>query len=280
VFELPEKFVPTYLEYKRGARVAVNFSKGPAPGAQAATEGKPAEAVAETKPVDSKPPGAAPTRKSRPVEPGTTAVPSPDGTVPDSGRGGNIRGATTLAGKSTFGDDLPLEMKAYRRLQDTQIERGKLLNGHLVGDVEQQASGNEPPVTKFEVPEEKRLLQLHTGFLKARSGLGRALAVAVATVQNYSVIDDKGNGFPIVGKYAVASVGGTRTVEIQYFPEQTQLTGGFGKFDRIKEDHLKGDYELVMLFLVDPGTKIVSFTTGGAATRADDLAGENLVAPR
>ena len=53
-----------------------------------------------------------------------------------------------------------------------------------------------------------------------------------------------------------------------------------GQFERIKERDLKGDYLLVLLFLVDPGVQITAFSTGGEATRKDDLSTENLVAPK
>ena len=68
-------------------------------------------------------------------------------------------------------------------------------------------------------------------------------------------------------------------LEVQYFPEQAGTAGGLGKFTQILDRHLKGDYQLVMLFLVDPGATMVSFSTGGSATRKDDLRDDNLKAP-
>lgn len=284
VFELPKGFEPSYLEYKRAARVAVSFA-APAPR-EAATGETPPPASGAGQPAAA--PAAAPTptsptteRTRRRGDPSTpTGNPGTGETVPNAGRGGNVRGATALAGQSGFSEKLPVDMKAFRRLKDTQIERSALVNGHLVGEFDQQASGTETPVTKFEVPSDKRLLQLHTQKLQAKSTLGHAMTFATETVQSYSVVDDQGRQFPVVGKYGVADVNGTRTIEIQYFPEQTQLVGGFGKFDKIKNDDLKGDYEFVLLFLVDPGSRIVSFSTGGSANRADDLKGENLVSPK
>jgi len=186
---------------------------------------------------------------------------------------------TTQAGKSSFGDRMPMEMKSYRQLQNAEIASGALVDGHLVGEVDQQASGTDNAVTKFAVPADKRLLQLNTGFLQARSGLGRAVSFAVGTVQNYFVTAEGGNPYQLVGKYAIAEVDGTKTIEVQYFSNQAGSIGGVGKFDKIKDADLKGDYQLVLLFLVDPGIRITSFSTGGDATRADDLTAENLVAP-
>lgn len=284
VFDLPKGFEPSYLEYKRAARVAMSFAaptaregasgEAPAPPSGA---GQPA-ATASTAPAPASPM----TERNRRRGDSTTSTGNPASgeTVPNAGRGGNVRGATALSGQSGFTEKLPVDMKAYRPLKDVQIERGTLLNGHLVGEADKQTSGTDNAVTKFEVPSDKRLLQLHTQKLQTKSTFGHAMSFAVDTVQNYSVSDDQGRQFPVVGKYGIADVNGTRTIEVQYFPEQTQLVGGFGKFDKIKGDDLKGDYEFVLLFLVDPGSRIITFSTGGSANRADDLKDENLVAPK
>ena len=279
VFELPKGFEPSYLEYKRGSRVALSFdAAGPGretPGSSKRTEAGPSGARKEEKRAAAETPAA-----GAPPAPPTTPGSGSAGGVPDSGRGGNIRRMTTQAGKSFFGDQMPVEMKSYRRLKDAEISRSALVDGHLVGEVDQQASGTDVPVTKFAVPDDKRLLQLNTGFLQARSGLGRAVSLAVGTAQNYLVMAEGGNPYQVVGKYAIATVNGTRMIEVQYFSNQAGSIGGLGKFDKIKDADLKDDYQLVLLFLVDPGVRIISFSTGGDATRADDLKSENLVAPR
>ena len=91
--------------------------------------------------------------------------------------------------------------------------------------------------------------------------------------------DAAGNRYKVVGKYAIAPVNGTRMIEVQYFRDPVGSMGGLGPFDKIKDDDLKGDYEFVLLFLVEPGAEIVSFSSGGSASRRDDLRGEGLVAP-
>ena len=102
---------------------------------------------------------------------------------------------------------------------------------------------------------------------------------AARTVQNYLVEDAGGKRYKVIGKYAIADVDGQQTIEVQYFPEPAGTIGGLGAFSKIDETKLQGDYEFVLLFLVDPGARITSFSTGGDASRADDLSGENLVAP-
>ena len=66
---------------------------------------------------------------------------------------------------------------------------------------------------------------------------------------------------------------------MQYFSEPVGSIGGIGEFTRVNEKNLKSDDTFVLLFLVDPGARIVSFSTGGAASRKDDLTGSRLVAP-
>ncbi len=277
VFELPKGFEPTYLEYKRGARATLSFDAAEQ-GQEAPARPRRSDAGSTPAPKDE---GRSAARSDE-SEAAPSAPPGAgaSGNAPGSGRGGNIRRHTTVAGKSHVGEQLPMEMKSYRKLQNAEISRGALVDGHLVGEVEQQASGTEPPVTKFAVPEDKRLLQLNTGFLQARSGLGRAISFAVGTVQNYTVTSEAGSSYQVVGKYAIASVNGQETIEVQYFSNQAGSIGGVGKFDKIKDADLKGDYQFVLLFLVDPGERIISFSTGGDATRRDDLTSEDLVAPR
>jgi hypothetical protein len=175
---------------------------------------------------------------------------------------------------------MPIALRAYRKLKNAETRRGALVDGHLVGFVDEQESGQNREISRFKVPSDKRLLQLNTKFLEARSGLGKAISRAVKTVQNYFVEDTRGRRYKVLGKYAIASVNGRRVIEVQYFSGPVGMMGGLGPFDRIKEDRdLKGDYEFVLLFLVDPGARIKRFSTGGSATRAEDLTTENLIAP-
>ena len=154
-----------------------------------------------------------------------------------------------------------------------------MVSGHLIAEYDEQSEGTDPSVGRFLVPADKRLLQLEGEKLQAGSTLGKALSFAVGTLQNYFVQDERGNRYKVVGKYAIADVNGTKTVEIQYFSDPIGAIGGMAKFSKINEKTLKRDDRFVLLFLVDPGARIVRFSTGGAATRADDLTSQNLVAP-
>ncbi len=260
VFEVPLGFQPWYVEYKLGgARALVSFAAGDAAPQAGAGGG-----------------GGAPPLSGSTAERGSAPA---GATVPSVGLGGNVRAATTRSGASFFGDGLPLTLTDYTERQNAEISRGVLQEGSLVAEVSKQGGGRKAPVSRLQVPGEQRLLHLNVARLQARSTYGRARQFAVETVQNYKVIDDRGNEYRICGKYAQAQVGGVDLFEIQYFPNQAGSLGGLGQFDRIKNSDLKDDYDLVFLFLVNPGVTIVRFTTGGSADRADDLEGENLVAP-
>lgn len=267
VFDLPTGFEPIFIEYKHAARAKVSFKDSAESASNPADAGEKKEraSAAPTPPGSAAaPPGEAPGGSRRSSEPR---------------REGNIRTLTTQSSKSFFGDQLPMELKAYRK-KGADIDRGKLTSGHLAGEVEKQAAGTDDPVTKFDVPDDKRLLHLNVGALQTRSGLGRAISFAVTAIQNYFVEDANGNRYELAGKYAIAKAGDATAIEVMYFKERAGSVGQIGQFEKIKERDLQGDYQLVLLFLIEPGAQITAFSTGGDATRRDDLSMDNLVAPR
>lgn len=273
VFELPAEFKPQFLEYKREARARVSF--------------KNSEVIAETTPgKPAAPSGGAERSQTNPSKTAaaSTAPAAPSPTRKRSGRGrrhgGRVRAVGASSGGSHFGDDLPVVMQSYQALRNAEISRGLMVGGHLIGEFDAQAEGTQPAIRKFDVPRDKRLLHLRTEGLQSKSTLGKALSQAVRTAQNYFVTDARGRRYKIIGKYAIATVNGTKIVEVQYFKDQAGTIGGLGKFSRIDETRLTARDHFALLFLVDPGARIVSFSTGGAATRRDDLTAENLTAPK
>lgn len=256
IFELPKGFVPIHLAYKESARVDVTFDAAEEPQAQPdASTAAPATTASGTA-------SSGDSRGSRRRR-----------------RGGNVRGAASIANQSHFGDALPLTLQDYQRRANAEITRGKMSEGHLIAEVDAQDNGSGPRVGKFNVPRSKRLLHLRTENLQSGSSLGKVITNTVKVLQNYVVEDANGTPYKIVGKYATANVDGVKVFEVQYFPDGAGTIGGVGDFSRIKDKHLSGDYELVFLFLVKPGAEIVRFSTGGNASRSDDLTGEKLVAP-
>jgi len=272
VFELPEGFQPEYIEYKRAARVRLSFDseRGGTSDTNASTTRKPSGADSSAGPS-----GGTAAAKTASTKPSTAT-----GRKRRSRRGGNIRGVAARSTGSHFGDAMPVTLKKYTRRPSTEITAGALVGGHLIAYVDQQEGGTDPEVARFKVPDDKRLLHLNTEQLQARSGLGKIISQTVQTLQNYFVTDARGNRYKVVGKYALANVDGRRVWEIQYFSSPTGSIGGLGKFDKIKSRHMTGDYRFSLLFLVDPGARIVSFSTGSSATRQEDLDTENLVAPK
>ena len=254
VFEVPRGFRPRAVGYKLDARAPVPAQDG--------GDGETADA------------------RSTPSVPLPSAQPTGGSDlVPSQGARGNIRTLATRAGRSGFRDALPVTLKDYTEGANTEIRSGALVEGRLEANINEQESGRKAAVETFRVPSDKRLLQLNVANLRAGSMYGRATQFAIRNLQNYKVMDDAGNEYRICGKYAIAKVGDEWLLELQYLPNQVGSIGGVSKFQRIQDSHLKDDYDLVLLFLVEPGARIVSFTTGGSAHRADDLSHENLVAP-
>lgn len=265
VFEIPKNFQPTHVSYKRGARVPVSFDTSTQGGEERPSREK-REEVASTKPASPS------TSATRPAPASGEAVARPS-------RGGNIRGITTKSGRSFFGDELPLELKNYRG-SNVEHRGAALASGSLVAELDKQSEETSDPIRRFAVPEDQRLLQLSISKLEAKSTFGRIITQAVGTVENYFVTDSTGGRYEVVGKYAIANVNGTDLMELQYFGGAEAGIGRMRPFDRIKSDHLKGEYGYVLLFLVKPGAHITAFSSGGDATRADDLTAENLKAPQ
>lgn len=288
VYDLPQGFRAEYVEYKLDARAPVSFVVGETdPSTLAGGSGATSASGA------SKPDGADSTQKTADAggsgagQPGgsgagnnTGGGQKPGETVPNSGRGGNVRGVTTRVGKSNFGSQAPFPLRKYTPHKDAEIRAGVLKQGHLVAYADEQEGATGEAVTSFEVPADKRLLQLNVMNLKAGSLYGKVLRQAVVTIQNYFVTDSNGERYQLCGKCAVSIVNGRETLEMQYFPEQAGSIGGVGPFMSIKERDLDKDDTLILLFLVNPGATIVEFSTGGAATRADDLRAEGLTAPK
>lgn len=294
VFELPTGFKPTFLEYKRQARCTVSFdskrtsrrdrAETRAPDSKpdstaSATAAKTPTTAADGSASAGETPAARPPATDRRASARRNRRNRRNQRNADTSRGARSR-AVASAGDSHFGDDLPVTMRSYRREKDVEISGNKMVSGHLIGDLDQQESGGDKEVSKFEVPEDKRLLHLSSVRLKARSTLGRALSQAVVTVQNYFVQAKNGQQYTIVGKYAIANVRGKQVVEIQYFSNRSGSIGGFDKFSQIDESKLGPNDQFVLLFLVDPGARIVAFSTGGSSTRRDDLTDQNIVAPQ
>lgn len=287
VFDVPRGFRASFLEYKRGARATVTLTDNrtkesttsatpPAPASP--TPPKPALAASTTANPAPAASTSSPSRGGRSSRRGSRAKSSGQQDSGSKSSGGNVRGVAANPGQSKFGDDLPFPLKSYQQF-NADLSGGVFRSGHLQADPNNQSSGTNQVISKFFVPSEKRLLQLNVGRLQARSGLGGALSFAVTTLQNYFVTDTRGHQYTLAGKYATAKVNGKDLFEVQYYSGPVGSIGGLGKFRRINEKKMKRTDLFVLLFLVDPGVRIKTFSTGGAATREDNLVNDNLIAP-
>jgi hypothetical protein len=258
IFGLPETFEPLFLEFKTGARVDMTGQK-PMPPTGAPPPDPQASSTAST---------------------ASTSGASQTDSQPASSSGGRVSGVRANAGQHRFSDALPIPTTNYQQF-NAELVRGKLANGHLVIKTADQSGGSQSEISAFDVPTDKRLFQFDVEKLRAGSTLGRALNFAVTSVQNYTLSDAAGNLYPVTGQFAVADVDGEEVIEIQYFPADVAATnrGGIRDFRLIKDRHLKSNYRLVYLFLVQPGAQLTEFRTA-PGKRATDLRSENLTAPR
>ncbi len=259
LFEVPDEFAPVYIEYKLGGRVDLTTVT------LAGTRDEPPS------PATSRAPAADP---SGPARTTSTSNEPPAG---NTSSGGRVSGSRGTGRQAEFSNALPMSMANY---QQTELEQngGALVSGHIHGNVSEQGSGG---ISRFDVPADKRMFQLDVEVLRAGSTLGQALSFAVRSLKDYQLHDAAGNLYPVIGQYAIAAVNGSDVIEVQYFPEAVAATnrGGIREFARIKDSHLRGsNYQLVYLFLVEPGAQLTEFTTG-AGRRPTDLRGLNLVAP-
>ncbi|MCB9850363.1 MAG: CvpA family protein [Phycisphaerales bacterium] len=220
--------------------------------------------------------GVAPYRGGHAPEPVAEAPTStPEPTPPPSG--GRTSGVKFKS--SHFGDDFPMAMTAYQG-QDVESAGNVMEQGQLIGLLDDQGSANRNErLDRFKVPDGKVLLQLNVESLQAGSLLGKALNQAATTVEDYNIVDSHGAKIGPIGKYAVAKVGDDYWVELMYFPGYAASGArAIRPFSKIQHTHLRGDYQLMYLYVVDSGTRIVEFDPGGGKHKTD-LSGQNLVAP-
>ncbi|UCF34117.1 MAG: CvpA family protein [Phycisphaerales bacterium] len=266
VFELPRRFRPLYLEYKLGGKTSISLEK----------KGDNVTQSTSSREI----PAPAPPRAESPAVTTASDRTTSGSTVAPAVRGGRARKFTTRSGSSFFGDELPVALTDYEQYNNFESHEGVMSNGHVVASLDVQKESGPGALSKLEVPSDKRLLHLNVAHLQPQSLFGKIKGKAISTLQNFIVEDANGNRYKIIGKYAIAELDNQEVVmEVQYYPEHAGTIGGLGEFRRIKDRHLEEDYDLVFLFLVDPGARILYFSTGGTADRRDDLQDENLVAP-
>jgi hypothetical protein len=236
-FEVDDGFEPRFVEYRRHARAAMTtaqLAKSP-PGDRLAAAG---------------------------------ATPGPPGRDRATGAARFIDTANRqFTGER---DRLPFVMRLdrLRPMLDVQLDGLAIAAGRLTGDrssleaPEREADQN---VTRFKVPEGRRIFQLQTRPRRASSLLGQAMDFAGGVTNQYQAFDETGNGYPLVGYYAITKKGDQDYVELVYLPDDPSFRGMLDFRDAAVRRALQDqdDAVLGLLFLVPPGKGIVAVGSQG-----------------
>ncbi len=252
VFRVPEEAQLVYLEFKQDARAEITPSHD-------RNKQKPL-------PIGVKPP-----------KPGIPRPRSTNGGGTDTGSGGTPpSGSNPPSGYGRIAvigpaeevaltDRLPFTVTSYGG--NAEVTNGVVKGGRLhttLGPDWMPPPGNNPPAERFEVPADKRMLQVNVIKLQPGSWLGNVMSTARENIGDFYMKDASGHTFPPMGIYAIASVGGQRQFELIYLDETAREIGAhLPKLERIHSRDLQGDYALYFLFIVPPGTKPVEIHTGG-----------------
>jgi hypothetical protein len=253
-FEVPEDFVPWYVEFKRGARADLTdnlkLSELPAWGSRALGSGggnatSVARQAGHEEPMVGKPPG------------GRTNV------------------ANAIEDRTGATDLLPVILDRNEPLVARNAIGERLRGGdncHFFVDVPQAEVPADRQVNAFQVPADKRMIQIGASVLKAESMYGRALNFASRVAAQITIRDSNGQAYYAIGQYAAAQVEGKQVFEIQYYPDAEVPERCLQKPKRVTHQVLtsggRDKTKFGYLFLVDPGVNIVSFHAGRTGSQA------------
>ncbi len=235
-FEVPEEFEPWYMEFKRGARVEMS-------------------------------------KKMRLNEPPAAAQESLGSLQSSSGAlkvgapsKGEIHLANAVEDRTGATAALPMSLDKSEDLVARHLLRGKLNEGHfyVVATDGQIDPGSE--VTEFFVPSGKRMVQIGAEPTNPQNVLGKALSFAVQTTGQIMVRSADGRSYFAQGIYSRAPVGGQTVFEVQYWPDAQMPERCLRKALKLTTNILRNvqpsELQFGYIFLVDPGVKIVSFSSG------------------
>lgn len=270
-FEVPEDFAPWYVEFKRGARVELTkklFRDQPPSDA--------AVAYGSAPPKPSTPKASA---SADDADEGSDDEPEKKESKPKVGKptGGNVHIADAIEARTGVFDTLPTPLPKENSFVARHLQGDLLGECHFYLDLPDQPPTDEA-VTKFFVPEGKKMVQVGADKKDALSLFGRALSFATNVAGQIRISDSEGHDYFAIGVYAAAPVGGKKVLEIQYYPEseQPEMALKKNKPKKVTESVLRAakpdDRIFGYLFLVDPGVKIVSFSSGARNAGKQTLA--------
>ena len=287
VFEVPEgtDFEPWYIEFKQNARAEVEpgLDRNEEPLAPLKGPEIKQPEVAQRPPVvqnQAPPPTPVANASPEPVAPqqNVNRPPAVAQHQQDQPRG-RVHGVDVSRNDPIFSEYLPFAISKYG---GSAIEAGSngLRGGRLVAELDdnwEPVEGDRPPIDKFDVPNDVRMLQLFVDKLDPQSWLGGLLGGAVDAVSNIGLKLEGESELLPVGAYAIADIGNRKVIDLIYLDEIARDMARLPKFQRVRPSHLKGEYSYVYLFLVPPGSKPTTLITG---RKHLDLRHFNLVAPQ
>ena len=137
-----------------------------------------------------------------------------------------------------------------------ELVGSRLKDGHVVLDASRTSLVKVTGmVSRFDVPKGQKLVQLPLHRVLPGGLVGQAIDFAVRAPQQQWVLnDDAGGQYMPVGAVAIASAGGTETLEIQYHVNQENLVAGqtLTRWRKIADQDLKTqpNAKLIFLYLV------------------------------
>lgn len=245
-FEVPENFEPWYVEFKRGARAELTAKQKkdevPPWAARAGGSGGGGESD----------------RVSRTAPPKVGKA-----------SGGRTNVAHAIEDRTGATNMLPVILNRDDAIVARNSIGDRLRGGdgcHFFVDVPKEDVPADQQVKEFQVPSDKRMIQIGASVLKAESMYGKALSFANRVAAQITIRDSNGQAYYAIGQYAAAKVDGRLVFEIQYYPDAGVPERCLKKPKRVTHRILTGSgrdkTKFGYLFLVDPGVKIVSFRAG------------------
>ncbi len=284
-FEVPESFQPWYVEFKRGARVELTkkLHKSEPPtfastafGSAAPRAGNPSNASAQSSESETKAEASAgEEEEDEKAEESNAEEPAAKPSKPKVGRapGGNVHVADAIEARTGVLDTLPIPLKNSAPV--SQFLQGDKLNEcHFYIDVPDKPP-TENKVSKFYIPEGKKMVQVGADKKDAYSLFGRALNFATNVAAQIRITDSEAKDYYAIGVYSIAPVSGKMILEIQYYPDSEQPERCLKKAKKLTENVLRTTNPdkrfFGYIFLVDPGVKIKSFSAGARNSAKQQL---------
>lgn len=249
VFEVPETFEPWYMEFKQGGRAELTKSlmrkesPGP-PAGETASEAKPAQGAKGEKTA----------KEEKKVEVGEAPA-------------GRTHVADAIKERTGATADLPVILDSRDKYVQRALRGEKLWAGHFYTEVSEKEVPAGSKVTVFEVPTDKRMVQVGAEQNMPESIFGSALNYAAKVAAQPRITTNDGTNYFAVGVYSAAKIGGKLIFEVQYWPEAEIPERCLKEAKKVNANVMKqakaDERKFGYIFLVDPGVEIVSFSTTG-----------------